>query len=283
MARLVDRNPRSAPGDWYVDTECIDCDIARHYAPEVIEADDDGLSVFIRQPETDAERSAVWRATLACPTRSIGSESRQKAPDGVFPWALDDGVYLCGHNHRSSFGAHSYFIERPDGNLLVDSPRYTRQLVEPFEQRGGISDILLSHRDDVADADKYAERFGANVWIHRDDHSAAPYATHLLDNDAEIRPGVVAYWVPGHTKGSVIYNIDRRLLLTGDSLAWNWRKRDLYAFRRACWYSWDVQKDSLGRLASLVEFEWVLPGHGKWHRAPKAEMHDRLVALVDRM
>src|SRR2546423_6230040 len=85
---------------------------------------------------------------------------------------------------RASFGAHSYFVARPSGNLLVDSPRHATELVKWFDHAGGIAHILLSHQDDVADARKYANRFGARVWIHHDDRSAAPYATDLLEGES---------------------------------------------------------------------------------------------------
>jgi hypothetical protein len=52
--------------------------------------------------------------------------------------------------------------------------------VHRIEVLGGLADILLSHRDDVADADRYAAHFNARVWIHEDDQSAAPYATDLI-------------------------------------------------------------------------------------------------------
>jgi Inner membrane protein CreD len=72
---------------------------------------------------------------------------------------------------------------------------------------GGITQILLSHRDDVADADKYAREFGARVCVHQDDCSAAPYATDLLEGRSQqtIAPGVRALPMPGHTRGSVVY------------------------------------------------------------------------------
>jgi len=62
---------------------------------------------------------------------------------------MTEGAWRCGFNARSSFGAHSYFVARAFGNLLVDSPRYTTPLVKWFEATGGISGILLSHRDDA--------------------------------------------------------------------------------------------------------------------------------------
>lgn len=30
------------------------------------------------------------------------------------------GVYHCGYHSESSFAASSYFITRPDGNILID-------------------------------------------------------------------------------------------------------------------------------------------------------------------
>jgi glyoxylase-like metal-dependent hydrolase (beta-lactamase superfamily II) len=128
------------------------------------------------------------------------------------------------------------FASRPKGNLLIDSPRYAAEPVKWFDGAGGIAHILLSHSDDVADADKYARRFGASVWIHREDASAAPYATDLPDDGSamNIAINVRAIPVPGHTRGSVVYLLDDRVMFSGDSLAWSPPKKDLVAFRDAC-------------------------------------------------
>lgn len=44
-------------------------------------------------------------------------------------------LYHCGYHSESSFGAASYFIERQDGNILVDSPRFDKSLLENIEVR----------------------------------------------------------------------------------------------------------------------------------------------------
>jgi glyoxylase-like metal-dependent hydrolase (beta-lactamase superfamily II) len=278
------RNPDSAPGDWFVDAACIDCGASRHVAADLI-VERHGKSVFARQPSTPDETLAAWRAVLVCPTASVRSETRQPRPHAkIFPQEMTDGVWRCGFNARSSFGAHSYFVARPSGNLLVDSPRFAGELVKWFEGAGGLAHILLSHQDDVADAGKYAERFGARVWIHHDDRSAAPYATDVLEGESAraIAPGLVAIPVPGHTRGSVVYLLDDRVLFAGDSLAWSAQEQDLVAFRDACWYSWSALTASLAKLVDY-RFEWLLPGHG-WtaHLAAEA-MNARLRALVTRM
>lgn len=283
MAKLSERNAASAPGDWYIDRRCIDCGASREVAPGLI-VHEKGLSVFARQPRSEEEERAAWRAVLVCPTVSVGSVSHRTQPPDLFPQELAPGIYRCGYNAESSFGAHSYFVRRAAGNLLVDAPRYVAKLVRKLEALGGVGDILLSHRDDVADAGRYAERFEARVWVHEDDKRSAPFATDVLTGGEprEIRKDLFAIPVPGHTKGSVVYLLEDTYCFTGDSLAWSREREDLVAFRDACWYSWTEQKSSLAKLVER-RFEWVLAGHGGSTRLPAAEMRVRLRALVERM
>jgi glyoxylase-like metal-dependent hydrolase (beta-lactamase superfamily II) len=142
----------------------------------------------------------------------------------------------------------------------------------------------LSHRDDVADAERYANEFGARVWIHKADRSAAKFATDILEGEEPTRMGddLIAIPVPGHTKGSVVYLYDERCLFTGDSLAWSFEEDDLVAYRDYCWYSWAAQRRSLKKLLDYP-FEWVLAGHGGAKGSTEAEMRARLAALVERM
>ncbi len=284
MARADLRNTANADGDWFVDRRCIDCGTCRDIAPQLFVADGD-LSVVARQPAAD-ELTGAWLAAQACPTSSIGTLSHRSRPGRLYPREIEagSGVYDLGYCSEDSFGASAWLVAHPDGNILVDSPRFTRALVTPMEAMGGIAHVVLTHRDDVADADRYAERFGARVWIHEDDRRAAPFATDLLRGTADtvIAPGVVAAPVPGHTKGSVIFVVDETYAFTGDSLAWDRDDHDLVAYRGACWYSWREQMASLERLHARHRFEWVLPGHGDVHRAPADEMAVRLARLVER-
>ena len=266
MARLDSAHPDNVEGPWFVDTRCIRCDVARHWAPGLIEMDGTGLSYLARQPQSPQESAALWRASEACPTKSIGNIEIRRPPNPPFPFELTPGVLALGHNAESSFGAHSYLIERPDGNLMVDSPRYMRGLAERVDDLGGIRHVLLSHRDDVADADRWAERYGAEVWIHAADADAAPYATVILDSEGPtpVSPGAVAIPAPGHTEGSVVFHMDERWLFTGDTLHWNHRRSELDVTPEQTFYSWDVLADSMDRLSGLT-VEWVFPGHGMWH------------------
>jgi glyoxylase-like metal-dependent hydrolase (beta-lactamase superfamily II) len=280
---MTTRHPRNAPGDWYVDTRCIDCSAARTVAPGLI-VEGGNQSVFARQPKTAEEITMAWRARLLCPTASVRTEQHAEVPHGVFPEEMTQDVYRLGYNARSAHGAHAFAIRRSSGNAMVDAPRWTGAVVAQFEAWGGLADILLTHRDDVGDAERYAAHFGARVWIHEADRDAARFADRIIAGRevAEIGAGLIAIPVPGHTAGSVAYLYGQRCLFSGDSLAWSFERNDLEAFKDYCWYSWPEQIKSLRRLADY-RFEWVFAGHGGSHYLPAGEMNARLKALLERM
>ena len=280
MARIDLAHTDNVDGPWFVDTRCIRCDAARHWAPGLIEMDDRGLSYVARQPGGPEEAAALWRAAAACPTQSIGSTEERRSPSPAFPFELTSGVHALGHNARESFGAHSYLVPRADGNLMIDSPRFTRGLAERVDGLGGVRHVLLSHRDDVADADRWAERYGADVWIHAADADAAPYATVVVEGDerVEVAAGAVAVPVAGHTEGGLAFHVDDRWLLTGDTLHWNHRRGELDVFAEQTFHSWDALADSIDRLAELP-VEWVFPGHGSWHNV-RTDVYDKQMSRL---
>ncbi|MDH4245350.1 MAG: ferredoxin, partial [Nitrospira sp.] len=168
MADPTKRLDSNAPGNFFVDATCINCDTCRQLAPSSFE-EIGGYSAVSSQPEDADGVHHAYQALLACPVGSIGTEQsdrvRLKMAMGSFPLYLYDGVSYCGFNSEKSFGANSFFIDHADGNWLIDCPRYVKHLVEAFEERGGITHIFLTHKDDVADADKYASHFGAEQII----------------------------------------------------------------------------------------------------------------------
>ena len=284
MARIDQRHPSNAVGAWFVDTRCIDCGTCRELVPELFASVAD-QSVVAAQPRGPDDEGRAWLAAGACPTQSIGRTPRTARPPRLFPLHVDGPVYDLGHTSEDSFGSTSYLVARPNGNLMVDSPRFTRALTGPLDEAGGLGHVLLTHRDDVADALRWADRYGARVWVHEADARAAPGATDVLrgTDPATVAPGVVALPVPGHTRGSVVFAVDKTWLFTGDSLAWSPERGDLTAFRDACWYSWAEQARSLARLATTTPFSWVLPGHGARTGLDPDDARRRLLRLVERM
>lgn len=283
MANPTQRLIENVEGNFYVDVRCINCDACRQLAPaSFAEAGD--YSAVTRQPVTSREIREAYHALLACPTGAIGTIQGDKgaldAARADFPLPIAENVYYCGFNSEQSFGANSFFVRHPDGNWLIDSPRYLKHLVDAFDRLGGLSYMFLTHEDDVADAARYARRFGATRIIHRADAHAMPEAEEIIEGTDEIvyRPEFRIIPVPGHTEGSLCLLYRDRFLFTGDHLWWEPDTRRLETPRQLVWNA-DALLRSCERLARHP-FEWVLAGHGGRIGLPQQDMRAAVEDLI---
>src|SRR6185295_7821503 len=146
----------------------------------------------------------------------------------------------------------SYLIRRPPergGNVLVDSPRWNRELERRLEELGGVRLLFLTHVDDVAEHARWKERFGCTRVMHSLD--AVPGVERVIEGTEPVAldPELRVIPTPGHTAGSACLLYRERFLFTGDHLAWSETRGQLYAFRSATWYDWATQVRSMERLA----------------------------------
>lgn len=75
MADKSNRLPDNAPGKWYVDNTCIDCDACRQVAPNNFNRNEEaGYSYVSKQPENDEELQQCQEAKEACPVEAIGDD-----------------------------------------------------------------------------------------------------------------------------------------------------------------------------------------------------------------
>jgi ferredoxin len=80
MADLRDKLPDNTPGKFYVDLECIDCDVCRDTSPANFRRNDDnGYSYVYKQPDTPEEQQLCQEAFDACPVEAIGDDGAIKA------------------------------------------------------------------------------------------------------------------------------------------------------------------------------------------------------------
>ena len=146
--------------------------------------------------------------------------------------------------------------------------------------------MFLTHRDDVADHQKFADTFSCKRVMHKADIGRSTAGIEwpiegadavALDHELTVIP------VPGHTRGSSVLLFKDEYLFTGDHLWYAPSRNGLGASYRACWYSWPEQIKSMERLLDH-RFRWVLPGHGRRWEAPSHEVMqaelERLIAWM---
>jgi glyoxylase-like metal-dependent hydrolase (beta-lactamase superfamily II)/ferredoxin len=286
MATTSKRLATNVAGDFFVDSTCIDCGTCRQVAPETFAEGRDASYVW-RQPGAAAALHHTRMALVACPVAAIGTETKHAfgAARAAFPEPIKKGVYYCGWAAESSYGARSYLIVRPRGNILVDSPRYATPLVERIEALGGVRWMFLTHLDDVADHRKFHGRFGCERILHRADVTSGTREVEIkLDGNDPVAfdDEVLFVPVPGHTPGSTCLLYRGRFLFSGDHLWWDAGRERVAASRSVCWYDWEAQIASMQRLAAY-RFEWLLPGHGMRCWLPPERMGEQLSRCVRRM
>ncbi len=284
MANPKRKLPDNVPGDFYVDHTCIDCDTCRWLAPETFTRSQDQSVVHCQPVDQEARQSAL-RALIACPTASIGTMT--PAPEIAlarreFPLLIDGAVYYCGYHSSKSFGAASYLVRHPEGNVLVDSPRRSEILADNIEALGGVRWLYLTHGDDVADHQFWQNRFGCERILHSGDVTAGTRAIERIlqgEKDVRLAQDLTIIPVPGHTQGSTALLFQDTFLFTGDHLAFSKRRGHLYAFKDACWYSWAETLRSMEKLRAY-SFTWILPGHGRRFHASRDKMQIELETCI---
>ncbi|MDA7922429.1 ferredoxin [Verrucomicrobiales bacterium] len=81
MAEYQDRYEENAPGRFYVDDTCIDCDQCRQVAPDFFTRQDKGGYSYVKkQPVTPEEVELCEEAFDGCPTDTIGDDGPEITP-----------------------------------------------------------------------------------------------------------------------------------------------------------------------------------------------------------
>ena len=75
MADPRNKLPDNTVGKFYVDRECIDCDVCRDTSPaNFARNDENGYSFVYKQPESEEESALCEEALMACPVEAIGDD-----------------------------------------------------------------------------------------------------------------------------------------------------------------------------------------------------------------
>ena len=73
MAELQDKYADNIIGKYFVDEQCIDCDLCRETAPNNFTRQaEEGYSYVYKQPENEEEEQFCKEAIEGCPVEAIG-------------------------------------------------------------------------------------------------------------------------------------------------------------------------------------------------------------------
>jgi ferredoxin len=79
MANKADKWAQNATGKFYVDQQCIDCDLCRETAPSFFARYDEGGFSFVqKQPTTEEDIAQCMEALEGCPVEAIGNDGDEE-------------------------------------------------------------------------------------------------------------------------------------------------------------------------------------------------------------
>ena len=75
MADKANKYPENVGGKYYVDNQCIDCDLCRETAPNNFQRNENGgYSYLAKQPASPDEEKQCEEALAGCPVEAIGND-----------------------------------------------------------------------------------------------------------------------------------------------------------------------------------------------------------------
>lgn len=193
-----------------------------------------------------------------------GMEAWGRVYDSV---TLELGDVRVVQVRRRGKGCLSYLVGAGDAAFVVDPSADLDVYVRLADEHGWsvvrVFDTHL-HADHLSGARALAECTGATLHLNPADTFAFPYEP-LADGDVFELPGgagfgVAATHTPGHTRGSTVYLVDRRVALTGDTLFVESVGRPDLA-DRAEEFADDLYASLHDKVLGLPDDLLVLPGH----------------------
>jgi len=91
MAVFANKYPDNTGGKFYVDDQCIDCDLCRETAPDNFTRNEDGgYSYVFKQPATPEEQALCMEAKEGCPVEAIGEDGAAQTVTSAEPAQQQD-------------------------------------------------------------------------------------------------------------------------------------------------------------------------------------------------
>jgi len=174
------------------------------------------------------------------------------------PKEILPGIFAFAPN-PDSFGGISYLIKESPLNFMVDVPEYINENISFIKRNGTPEFIFLTHRDDVADAERFREKFVAKLIIH-DLEKYAVRNPDITFREKYVTGGATIIHTPGHSPGSSsLFYSKKKVMFTGDHVT---SDRGKPAAENFSWtYDYNLQIENVRKLLGY-DFNYILAGHG---------------------
>ncbi len=214
------------------------------------------------------------RSSSAAETLSRTGRKVANLAGGMAGWAATyDAVTLEHHDvrvvqvRRRGKGCLSYLVGAGDQAFVVDPSVDTEVYSRLADEHGWritrVFDTHL-HADHLSGARQLAEAANANLYLNPADPFEFPYEPLGEEDRFELLGGVTfqvaAVHTPGHTRGSSIYVVADRFVLSGDTLFVDSVGRPDLA-ERAEEFAHNLYRSLHEKVLALPDDALVLPGH----------------------
>jgi glyoxylase-like metal-dependent hydrolase (beta-lactamase superfamily II) len=144
---------------------------------------------------------------------------------------LAPGLFGVSTTPRFAIGQRAFIVITPNGNVLWDCISFLDEAtIEIIQSLGGLKAIAISHPHFYTAMAAWGRAFKCPVLLHSADQQWVvdpdPSVEFWTSETQNILPGITLHRLGGHFPGSAILHwVDRRTLLTGDTLLVTWDRR----------------------------------------------------------
>lgn len=236
------------------------------------------LASRIAELGTDREVAVVCasgaRSARAVVTLRAAGVQAANVTGGMLAWAgvydtaaLDVGEATIVQIRRRGKGCLSYLVGAGAEAFAVDPSLDLERYLEEADGRGWrITRVLDTHlhADHLSGARALADAAGASLHLNPADSFHFSYLPLVdgqrIDLGGRAQFGVRAFTTPGHTRGSAVFSVAGRALLTGDTLFIDGVGRPDLA-DKAEEYARDLHRSLHAKVLPMPEETVVLPAH----------------------
>jgi glyoxylase-like metal-dependent hydrolase (beta-lactamase superfamily II) len=126
-------------------------------------------------------------------------------PIGKPPTEILPGIFAFPPN-RDTLGGTAYLIVTPTGNIAIDSPAWNDTNHQFIADRGGLTQLVITHRGNIGKVTAISAHFGCEVIVQEQEAYLLPeLKVTTFQSKFNINDTMFLIWTPGHSPGSACF------------------------------------------------------------------------------